>query len=264
MATKLRPKVGLALGSGGARGLAHIGVIKILKEHDIPIDIITGSSIGALVGGFYASGLSIKEIENIALSTEGRRALTILSESHLKQRFTGREEVTVFIEKYLGKKTFKDCSVLFAATATDLKTGEAIVINKGKLTTAIRASISIPLAFTPVEFENRVLADGGLTVPVPCKLAREMGAEVVIAVNLDNYYPRQTWKSDPYEILHNSLKIMTHYLAQLCSENADVVINIDVGDTRWFDFTHSQNKIDVGEKAAKEVLPKLKQILKAN
>jgi len=208
-----RPKIGLALGSGGSRGLAHIGVIKALEENNIPIDFVAGSSIGTMVGGFYAAGLSIKEIEKIALSTTWRRVFSVLFDPHLKQGLIGGEKLKTFIEDYINGKKFEDCKIPFVAVATDLKTGEVVVLNKGEMAQAIRASVSIPLVFKPVKINGRILADGGLSAPVPVEIARNMGADIVIAVNLDKHYCDEERETGWYDIANDSLNILRHHLA---------------------------------------------------
>lgn len=256
-----QPRVGLALGSGGARGLAHIGVIKALEKHGIPIDMIAGCSIGSVIGGFYAAGLSTEEIETIALSTQGRKVFAILAEPHLKQKLTGKEAVRGFIESHLGKITFAGCHIPFTAMATDINTSESIALTSGELSSAIRASISVPIAFKPVTIDEHLLADGGLSAPVPVKAVRKMGADVVIAVNLDSYYYVEKWRSDLSSVAHNSLKIMSRHLADFDCLDADVVIDINAGDVRWFEFTHGQRKIELGEIAMEKALPRLQKIL---
>jgi len=256
-----RPKIGLALGSGGSRGLAHIGVIKALEENNIPIDFVAGSSIGTMVGGFYAAGLSIKEIEKIALSTTWRRVFSILFDPHLKQGLIGGEKLKTFIEDYINGKKFEDCKITFVAVATDLKTGEVVVLNKGEMAQAIRASVSIPLVFKPVKINGRILADGGLSAPVPVEIARNMGADIVIAVNLDKHYCDEERETGWYDIANDSLNILRHHLALSNVANADIVIEINVGKNYWYQFTNGQNKILTGEKATKEVLPKLKEMV---
>ena len=261
MAKPKRPKIGLALGSGGSKGLAHIGVIKALEENNIPIDFIAGSSIGAMVGGFYASGLSAKEIEKIALSVNWRRVFSVLFEPHLKQGLIGGEKLKTFIEDYINGKKFEDCKIPFVAVAIDLKTGEAVVLNKGEMAQAIKASISIPLIFKPAEVDGRMLADGGLSVPVPVEIARSMGADIVIAVNLDKHYCDEKLKPGWYNIANDSLNILLHHLALSNVANADIVINIDVGKNYWYQFVNSQDKILAGEKAVKEILTQLKELI---
>ncbi|HRY62171.1 MAG TPA: patatin-like phospholipase family protein [Candidatus Paceibacterota bacterium] len=261
MAETKRPKIGLALGSGSARGLAHIGVIKALEENNIPIDFIAGSSIGALIGGFYASGIDIKEIGEIALNTDWRNLFSMLFEPSFKSGVISGEKVTAFIKKHIDEKKFEDCKIPFAAVATDLKTGESVILDKSKMATAIRASISIPLIFKPVEIEGRILADGGLSAPVPVEIVRNMGADIVIAVNLDKHYFDENWSPGWYDIANDSLNILRHHLARADVLDADIVIDIDVGKTYWYQFTNGQDKILAGEKAMKELLPKLQEII---
>ena len=262
MAESKRPKIGLALGSGGSRGLAHIGVIKALEENNIPIDFIAGSSIGAMVGGFYVAGLSIKEIEKIALSTNWRRVFSVLFDPHLKQGLIGGEKLKTFIEDYINGKKFEDCKISFVAVATDLKTGEVVVLNKGEMAQAIRTSVSIPLVFKPAEINGRMLADGGLSAPVPVEIVQGMGADIIIAINLDKHYHDEEWKPGWYDIANGSLNILRHHLALLNVASADMVINIDVGKNNyWYQFINGQDKILTGEKATKEILPRLQEII---
>ena len=262
MIKTIKTKIGLALGSGSAKGLAHIGVIKVLQENNIPIDFIAGSSIGAMIGGFYAAGLDIKEIEKIALSTDWQRVFSVLFDPYLKQGLISGEKIKKFIENYISGKTFEDCKIPLAIVATDLKTGEPVVLNKGKLSQAIRASISIPLIFKPAEINERILMDGGLSLPVPVEVVKNMGADIVIAVNLDNYEYDKKSKFNWYNIANDSLNILRHHLALLNVSKADIVIDINMGKNYWFQFTNCYDKILTGEKAAKKILPKLEEIIK--
>ena len=261
MVESKRPKIGLALGSGGSRGLAHIGVIKALEENNIPIDFIAGSSIGAMVGGFYAARLSIKKMEEISLETNWRRMFSLV-DPHLKQGLISGEKVKTFIEGYVDGKKIEDCKIPFVAVATDLKTGEIVILNKGEMAQAIRASISIPLVFKPVEIDGKTLADGGLSAPVPVEIVRGMGADIIIAINLDKHYHDEEWKPGWYDIANDSLNILRHHLALSNVASADMVINIDVGKNNyWYQFINGQDKILTGEKATKEILPRLQEII---
>ena len=261
MAKSKRPKIGLALGSGGSRGLAHIGVIKALEENNIPIDFIAGSSIGAMAGGFYAAGLSIKKMEEISLETNWRRMFSLV-DPHLKQGLISGEKVKTFIEGYVDGKKIEDCKIPFVAVATDLKTGEIVILNKGEMAQAIRASISIPLVFKPVEIDGKTLADGGLSAPVPVEIVQGMGADIIIAINLDKHYHDEEWKPGWYNIANDSLNILRHHLALSNVASADMVINIDVGKNNyWYQFINGQDKILTGEKATKEILPRLQEII---
>jgi len=251
----------LALGSGGARGLAHIGVIKVLEENNIPIDFIAGSSIGAMVGGFYASGLTTREMEEITLSTDWHRVFSVLSDPSLRNGLLGGEKVKAFIESYIDGKKFEDCKIPFVAVATDLKTGEIKVLDKGKMAPSIRASMSIPIIFKPVEIDGKTLADGGLSAPVPVEIVRNMGADIVIAVNLDKHYFDEKWNPGWFDIANDSLNILRHHLALLNTATADVAIEIDAGKSYWYQFVNGQNKILAGEKAMKQMLLKLKELI---
>jgi NTE family protein len=255
------PRIGLALGSGGSRGLAHIGVIKILEQHGIKIDLIAGTSIGAMIGGFYAAGIDTPALEKIVQETNWRMVFSLV-DPHLKQGLIGGEKVKRFIEKQIDKKIIEDCLIPFAAVATDIKTGEITHINSGSLSQAIRASISIPLVFKPLKIDNRMLADGGLSAPVPVETARQMGADIVIAVNLDKHAFDDTWKPKMLGIAQNSLDILRHHLALENSKSADIIINIDSGKNYWYQFANGQEKITTGENAALEILPKLKELIK--
>lgn len=254
-----RPKIGLALGSGGSRGLSHIGVIKVLQENNIPIDFIAGSSIGAMVGGFYAAGLEVERIEEIALDTSWRKLFSLI-DPHLKQGLIGGEKVKQFIDTYIGGKKFEDCKIPFTAVATDLKTGMAVILNKGEMAQAIRASVSIPLVFKPVKINDQALADGGLSAPVPVEIVRDMGADLIIAVNLDKYYHDGIWQPGFYDIANDSLAILRHHLSISNTAAADMVIDINV-DAYWYQFINGQNIIMAGEEATKKVLPQLKDLI---
>ncbi len=246
-----RQKIGLALGSGGPKGLSHIGVIKVLEKNNIPIDFIAGSSIGALIGGFYAATKDIKKIEEIALSNNWRQTFSLFFDPSLHQGFVNGKKIKDFIENVIGKIHFQDLKIPFSAVASDIKTGEAVVLNEGEVTLAIRASCSIPLVFKPVELENRLLVDGGLSLPVPARVVRKMGADLVIAVNLDaDYFSNDEDNSFGfYKVANNSLRLLEHNLASLNIKDADIVIIPKVGKVGWNKFIDSECVIIEGEKA---------------
>jgi len=177
-------KIGLALGSGAARGLAHIGVLKVLDREGIPIDFVAGTSAGALIGALYAAGISPMEIEEIALNIDRRKTISFFTPTISSSGLVDGSRIEKFIESILGRQNIGDLKIPFAAVATDLQTGEEIVITEGSLITALRASISIPGIFTPVKYKGRLLVDGGLVNPVPVSTTFNMGADIVIAVNV--------------------------------------------------------------------------------
>lgn len=180
-----KKKIGLVLSSGAAKGLAHIGVIKALVERKVPIDFIAGSSIGALVGACFAKNGSIAEFEQVVLRTDWRRLLG-LADFNLALMFKGfvqGQKVRELLKSIIGDVQFQDLKIPLAVIATDLDSGEGVVIKEGSVLEAIRASISIPVVFTPMKFKDKFLVDGGIVNPVPVKLARQMGANYIIACN---------------------------------------------------------------------------------
>lgn len=183
---KRRPKIGLALGSGAARGLAHIGVLKALKEKNMPIDMIAGSSIGALVGACYARKDEIANLEQIVLNTDWKQ-LARLADPNLVLLFKGvihGKKVKELLRSLIGDVEFKDLKIPLAVVATDVSTGEEIIIKEGSVIEAVRASISIPAIFMPVKFRDKFLIDGGIVNPVPVSVVKNMGPTFVIACNV--------------------------------------------------------------------------------
>jgi NTE family protein len=181
---KTKKKIGLALGSGVAKGIAHIGVLKVLSAHQIPIDYIAGSSIGALIGALYASGLSIEQMEEVACNIDWKLTAKLFAPTLPYSGLVEGKRIRQFISSLIGDKNFEDTIVPFAAVTTDMLTGEEFTIKSGSLIEAVRASISIPGIFTPVQYQNRLLVDGGVVNPVPVDVTREMGADIVIAINV--------------------------------------------------------------------------------
>ncbi len=260
-----RPKIGLALGSGGAKGLAHIGVIKILEKNGIPIDFVAGSSIGAMIGGFFAENGNIKKVEKIARGANWRLAFSLLDPAII-QGLLGGDKVKNFIEENIDKVPFKKLKIPLAVVATDLKNGKTVVMRDGEVASAIRASISFPLVFKPVKRKGKLLADGGLSSPVPVDVVRGMGADIVIAVNLDaNYFANGNHRKDSdfgfYKIANRSINLLRHHLAEQNIKSADIVVDPRLGRTSWSKFVDGKEIIAVGERATKKVLPQIKKLL---
>jgi len=186
-------KFGLALGSGSARGLAHVGVIQVLEAYNIPIDIIAGTSIGSVVGSLYAAGASIGQLEEAALSMKKSKTVFLmdltLPHSGL---ISGRKIEEMLNNLALEDKTFDDLKIPFAAVATDVESGAEVILNQGKVIDAVRASISIPGIFTPVKYQDYYLVDGGVADPVPVDVVQKMGADIIIAVSLAKINPYTT------------------------------------------------------------------------
>ena len=184
MPTGSGKRIGYALGGGAARGLAHIGVLKVLEEHGIFPDIIAGTSMGALVGALYAGGLKVSDIEHFALRLHSTRLALLADMTPSLSGLVGGKRVVALLKSILGDLTFDQLKYDFACVTTDIQTGEQVLVREGSLTEAVRASLSLPGIFTPVKMKERYLVDGGLVNEVPVSVCREMGAEYVIGVNV--------------------------------------------------------------------------------
>ncbi len=184
MSIQSNKKIGYALGGGAARGLSHIGVLKALEKHSIFPGIITGTSIGALIGALYAGGITIGDIEQLALRLDLKRLVLLADMTLPLSGLIGGKRVISLLKSILGDLTFSQLKYDFACVATDIKTGEQVILREGSLIEAVRASISLPGIFTPVRIKERYLVDGGLVNEVPVSVCREMGAEYVIGVNV--------------------------------------------------------------------------------
>jgi NTE family protein len=247
-------KIGLALGAGGSKGLAHIGVIKVLEKYGIPVDFIAGSSVGALVGGMYASQKDIKHIEHIALSHNWPQILPLFLDPTIFQGFIAGGKIQQFIQKNIGDITFEQTRIPFAALATNLKNGKTTALKTGRLAEGIRASISFPLIFKPFNIENNLYIDGGVSMPVPVDVVRHMGADFVIAVNLESHIDESD-RNETYgmqKIANKSIDILGHYLSLENIKHADFVISPNVRRFGMFDkfLTEAGTRevIEIGEK----------------
>ena len=277
-----RAKIGYALGGGGARGLAHIGVMKVLEEHGIYPDVLAGTSMGALVGALYASGLRAGDIER-ALRLDLRR-LAMLADVRLSlSGLVQGKRVTSALKAFLGDLDFSDLKIPFACVATDIVHGQQIVIRTGPVITAVRASISVPGIFTPVKVRGRYLVDGGLVNMVPVSACRDMGAEYVVGVNVipdpagrihepedeaddeeeeergSRSRLRRSKQPKPsapnvVKVLIQSLYIPGYRIAMENLEAADLAISPEVGNIGFFQFDKEVEAIEAGEKAAQLAL----------
>lgn len=259
---KLKLKIGLALGSGGARGLSHVGVLKVLERNNIPIDFISGASIGSIIGAMYAAMRNAGEIEKIITAADWKMFVSLLDPS-LAQGLLRGEKIKKFLAKFLGEKmTFKDLKISLAVSATDFSTGEPVVIDKGDLLEAIMASSAVPLIFQPIKKDGMILVDGGLSMPIPIKPLRRMGANKIIAVNLDeDYFVNKKEKPGLGETVFKTIRILRHQLVKRDAVDADVVIIPEVGGIWGYEFLNGAEAVALGEKAAQKALPKIKELL---
>lgn len=255
--------LGLVLGGGAAKGYAHIGVIKVLDEIGVRPDIIVGASMGSLVGGFYAAGFTGKRMEEIAVQVDKRKKAWLFPIRPNKRGFIDGRRVLKYLTGHLGAKKIEDLPVKYAALATDIESRREIVINRGSLVSAIRASSAIPVVFTPFEHGGRILTDGGFVNPVPVTVAQDMGADRIIAVNV---LPRFEYKRAEMTVQkpsgrdYNLRKVFRETMALITSRLIDrelmflkngVVIQIDTSGIGLSHFEKARLAIDIGYKAAK-------------
>jgi len=269
------PKVGLALGSSAARGFAHIGVLKALKEASIPVDMVAGTSMGAMIGACFAKEGEISAVEEIAINTGWRELARLLDPKlgSLRKGLIRGQRIEEFLYSLIGDAKFRDLKIPFAAIATDVNTGEEVVIREGSVIEAVRASISIPGVFVPVRLEGKCLVDGGLTNPVPADIVRDLGAKFIIAVNVlvEPQKSKRTVsppKGDEmaevpniFNTLIQSIYIMEHEIIKSRMPKADVIISPDVSRIEAFEFYKGEEAILAGYEAARNALPRLRRLV---
>ena len=318
---KTKKKIGLVLGSGGARALAQIGVLKVLELNNISPDIIVGSSMGAFIGGIYATGFNIEKMEKVACKTNIKFTARMLVPGLPTSGLIDFNRVRKFLKEMGADVNIEELNVIFAAMATDFTTGEEVTLNNGSLIEAIVSSVALPVLFKPNYYQNKFLVDGGLINPLPVNVAYKMGADIVIAVNvahspgisfqkkngkikrkviirenlssignsifkkmkkmdrlertallLESFLEKNTSKIDtpvPPGIVNNMLQgayILENRIIQLQLqlEKPDILISPDISDFKMLEFHRANELIAIGEKAAQEMLPQIKEIVETS
>ncbi len=241
-----RPKIGLALGSGGARGFAHLGVLKVFKDAGIPVDLIAGSSMGALVGCLYAAGHDLQRLYQ--LSTMFKRKY-YLDFTVPKMGFIAGNRVKDLIRIFTHGKKLEDLPIPVGVVATDLMTGEKVVFTKGPIADAVRASISIPGIFVPVKYDGKLLVDGGVADRIPVSVVKEMGADIVVAVDVANV-KKNPEISTIYDVIMQSIDIMQLELVANRAIASDVMLRPKVEMFSSKAFTNIEEIIKKGEEEA--------------
>jgi NTE family protein len=252
-----RPRVGVALGGGFARGIAHVGVLRALQQHGIPVDVIAGTSVGALIAAAYASGTSTEDMERQGSATRfrdfGRWTIS-------RMGMASNERLEDFLRKFTLLRRFEEMKIPLGIVATDLLTGESSYFTKGEISPALRASCAYPGLFLPIDHENRVLVDGFLTESVPAVCVRKMGAQVVISVNLEpgilTTRPRNT-----IEVISRSFSILQVTARQGWRGATDVLIEPDVHRILWDEFVKTPQLVAAGMAATEAAIPKIRAAL---
>jgi NTE family protein len=260
-------KVGLALGGGAARGLAHIGVLEVLEEEGIAVDMIAGTSAGAAIGALYAQDKSARQIKEVALNASWRRVVSLVDLTFSRSGFIGGAKIKNLLKSIIGDIEFSDLKIPMACVATDIGSGEEVVISKGSVLEGVRASISVPVIFTAVKWQDKYLVDGGLVNPVPVSTVREMGADFIIAVNVipdvgdRNQQAKGFKQPNIFNIMLQSLYITTYSAVRSSLEGADIVIEPHLKHIGYVDFHRGQDCISQGKRAARELIPQIKKQL---
>jgi len=284
------PRIGLALGGGGARGLAHLSVLRVLEENDIPIAAIAGTSIGAIIGASYAlepkidkvqkeiqeflhspkfmeSGFDLFKKRTAAENFFGQVATyvkerIVINLAHSRLSLVGAWRVTRAVDELLGGRSFQNCQIPFCCVATDLRSGEEVVFRDGEMSKAVQASMSIPGFLPPVEHNGHLLVDGAVLSPVPVTPCRALGVDVVIAVDVGQRLDQDGELDSVIDIVFRASTITARQYSEMLLREADVVIRPEVGDIHWSEFSKMPLALTAGERAAKKALPEIRRYVK--
>lgn len=253
-----RPRLGLALGGGAARGIAHVGVLKVLEEEGIRPDLIVGTSAGALTGVFLAAGVSPARMRAWA---EALRWPLLVRPLVSRAGLMSNDRLGRMLERALPARTFDELHLPFACMATDLETAEPVLLCEGDLLSALRASCAIPGLVVPVERDGRLLIDGGVADNVPTAVTRLFGADIVVAVDVNRSYRPQRRPSNMLSILMHCYFALGRAAERVSTQRADLLIAPDVADVGLDQLHRAREIIAAGEQAARAALPELRRLL---
>lgn len=253
------PRIGLALGGGAARGFAHVGVIQVLEREGLRPDLVAGTSAGSLVAVLYASGMKPAELERAALAMDEATiadwTLPLLSRGMLRGQALAR-----YVNQQVGGKQLQDLPLPVGVVATDLQSGDGIVFRRGDVGTAVRASSAVPGVFQPVAISGREYVDGGLVAPVPVRQARQMGADLVIAVDISSA-PEGNPTGDTLQLLLQTFAIMGRSINRHELATADLVVRPQLAGVSSAAFSERQRAMAAGRAAMEAALPRLKMLM---
>ena len=248
----------MALGGGFARGFAHLGVLQVLEHHHVPISCIAGTSVGSILGAAYASGASLARImatcRTLRLRDIARWRVSRLG-------LASNHRLGDLIERVFEARQFEDLHIPMAVVATDLNSGEPVVLTHGNLIDAIRASCAFPGLFEPVEIGTRCLADGGLVAPVPTRAARDLGAEFVLGVSVGVQDGYRGTPSNIFQVVSRAVTAAQKHQHEVWERDADLVLRPDVQLLAWDDFERADEAIEAGATAARSALPRIQKFL---
>jgi NTE family protein len=258
-----RPKIALVLGGGAARGFTHIGVIRALEQEHIPIDMVIGTSVGSLIGAMYASEANSFELEWTAFTLEkddifDYGILSVVSGMGLVKG----DRLENFVKKKVKQTNIEQLKIPFAAVAVDLNRGTRVVLDHGSVAKAVRASSSIPGVFQPVEYNGKLLVDGGVIDNIPISVAKEKGADIIIAVDISENVTNFKI-TNVVDVIIQAVNIMFDENVSLKKKEADVLIKPAVGDVAMLDFTQKKRCMQAGITATQKALPAIRAAIEA-
>lgn len=252
------PIIAFVLGGGGARGFAHVGVLKVLDQAGIRADMVVGTSVGSLVGAFYAGGIRNDELVEAALAVQREQLVDFVFPN---RGFIDGERLQTYVDRVLRGRLIEELDLPFVAVATELRSGDLVPFNRGDTGMAVRASCSVPAVFQPALIEGREYVDGGLRSPVPVRLARSLGADVVIAVDVSRQPGDRSDFGSSTAMLGHAFVVMEHALAAEETKLADVVIRPNLAKVPATDLSARVDAIREGEESARAALARIRRVL---
>ncbi|MBP2640160.1 MAG: Patatin-like phospholipase [Firmicutes bacterium] len=252
----VRPKIGLALGSGGLRGMAHVGVLRVFEQEQIPIDYIAGCSIGSLIGALFCSGLDADAIWKLAKELKRWHWIDL---NLPKMGIFSGDRVLETLGTLIKHKDFADLTIPLAIIATDLRKGQEVIFTQGPVASAVRASVSVPGIFVPFEYDGRSFIDGAVMNPTPVDIVRKMGADIIIGVDLTT--PGNFKISSIFDVIIQTIDIMERQLLKYQANDCHLLILPKTGHISPSSFDAIDECVALGEQAAKKIMPGLKQLL---
>lgn len=262
VANNQNPTVALVLGGGGARGFAHIGVLQVLEEYKVPINLIVGTSAGSMVGGLYADNPNANQVGDLLLDAK-KSNFVHMSLLHIKNGVFIDKPFQEFFQTNLKAKDFSQLKIKFIAVATDLATGAMVPFSQGLIVPAINASAALPPFYHPVNYQGMTLVDGGMSDPVPVDLAKQAHAKIIIAVDISQDLP-PNMPTNLLQIYARSKLIQLRNFSDLSDKGANVVIKPFVGNVSAFDSTQKITLVKAGQQATEAVMPEICTLLREN
>src|SRR2546427_897845 len=254
-----RTGVGLALGGGFARGFAHLGVLQVFEQHEIPISHMAGASVGSILGAAYASGAPLRRIIETCRSLRFR---DIARWRVSRLGLASNQRLAILIDRVFESRQFEDLQIPLAVVATDLTSGEPVVFTQGNLVDAIRASCAFPGLFEPMQIGTRYLADGGLVAPVPTCAARSLGAALVIGVSVGMQDGHRGAPTNIFQVVSRAVNAAQKHQLEVWERHADLVLRPDVQSLAWDEFDRADEAIAAGAAAALRALPRIEKLLR--